>query len=800
MQYGYFDDKNREYVITNPATPRSWSNYLGSTEYGAIITNNAGGYSFYKSGGMGRFTRLRFNSIPLDQPGRYIYVRDNESTDYWSASWQPVGKPLDKYKSECRHGSAYTIITSEYEKIKTETTYFVPLGQIFEVWKIKVTNNDSKKRKLSFFSFVEYANCWNAMQDLLNLQYTQYIATMDCVDGIIDHGTNIHIPAMPDNFAENDQGRHTYLAFLGGEIKGFETDMNSFLGPYRTYINPLAVEIGKCSNFKAAGDNVCGTIQVDVELQPGESKDLIVLMGVGEAKKEGKSIVKEFGNAERLEQELQKLKEYWHNRISAFAAVTPDAELNSMLNMWSPYNCQMTFAWSRAASLVYTASERDGLGYRDSVQDLLGVIPNITDEARERLELMITGQVSTGGAMPVVNKISHKPGTHEQPEEEQYRSDDCLWLFNTIPAYVKETGDIDFYNKVLPYADKGQDTILGHMRRAIQFNLDRSGKHGLPCGLAADWNDCLRFGHDGETVFVAMQLRLALKVYIEVSEMLNKPEEVAWAKPILVKLDENLQKYAWDGEWFMRGYRVDGLKFGSKENKEGKIYLNPQAWAVISGAAQKDQTEIMMEKVHEHLATEYGVALCNPPYTYDVDISIVRSALFNPSMKENGAIFTHTQGWAVMAEAMLGHGNRAYEYWRAYMPAAYNTKAEIRQIEPYVYNQSTHGKYSPHFGASRLPWLSGSATWSFFAVTQYILGIRPEYDGIVIDPCIPAEWDGFSVTRKFRGKILEIKVENPNHVQKGVKSIEVNGKRINENMIYMNQLTDHSLIKVYLDN
>jgi N,N'-diacetylchitobiose phosphorylase len=798
MQYGYFDDKNKEYVITNPATPRSWSNYLGSTEYGAIITNNAGGYSFYKSGGMGRFTRLRFNSIPLDQPGRYIYIRDNESADYWSASWQPVGKPLEKYKSECRHGSAYTIITSEYEKIKTETTFFVPLGQIFEVWKIKVTNNDSKKRKLSFFSFVEYANCWNAMQDLLNLQYVQYIATMNVADGIIDHGTNIHIPAMPDNFAENDQGRHTFLAFLGGEIKGFETDLNRFLGPYRTYANPKVVETGKCSNFIAAGDNVCGTIQVDVELQPGEVKDLIVIMGVGEAEKEGKSIVNEFGNAQRLEQELQKLREYWHNRISTFKAETPDGELNSMLNMWSPYNCQMTFAWSRAASLVYTASERDGLGYRDSVQDLLGVIPNIPEEARERLELMITGQVSTGGAMPVVNKISHKPGSEFLPNEEQYRSDDCLWLFNTIPAYVKETGDIDFYNKTLPYADKGKDTVLGHMRRAIQFNLDRSGKHGLPCGLAADWNDCLRFGHDGETVFVAMQLRLALNVYIEVAEMLKKQEEVSWVKPILAKLDEDLQKHAWDGEWFMRGYRVDGMKFGSKENKEGKIYLNPQAWAVMSGAANKEQGELIMNKVNENLATEYGVALCNPPYTYDVDFHIVRSALFNPSMKENGAIFTHTQGWAVIAETMLGHGNRAYEYWRAYMPAAYNTKAEIRQIEPYVYNQSTHGKYSPHFGNSRLPWLSGSATWSFYAVTQYILGIRPEYDRLVIDPCIPSDWKGFTVTRSFRGKQIEIKVENPNHVQKGVKSVQVNGITMNSNKINISELKSHNKVIVLM--
>lgn len=798
MQYGYFDDKNKEYVITHPETPRSWSNYLGSTEYGAIITNNAGGYSFYKSAGLGRFTRIRFNAIPLDQPGRYIYVRDKQSAEYWSASWQPVAKPLDQYKTECRHGSGYTIITSQYDLIKTQTTYFVPKDQIFEVWAIKVTNCDTKARQLSLFSFAEYANSWNAMQDLLNLQYSQYIANMNGGDGMIDHGTNIHIPAMPEDFANDGQGRHTFMAFIGGEIKGFETDLENFLGPYRTYANPLTVEKGVCSNTNAAGDNVCGVIHNDITLEPGASKDLLVFMGIGAAAKEGKAVVKEFGSIERLEEELQKLKDYWHNRIGSIKIDTPDSEFNSMMNMWSPYNCQVTYAWSRAASLVYTASERDGLGYRDSVQDLLGVLPNIPEEAKERLELMIAGQVSTGGALPVVKKYAHTPGREKAPEEEEYRSDDCLWLFNSIPAYVKETGDLDFYSKVLPYADMGHATVLGHMRRAIEFNLQRSGNHGLPCGLSADWNDCLRFGHDGETIFVAMQLRFALRTYVEISDLLKLSDEVKWAEPILETLDKSLHTHAWDGEWFLRGYRADGMKFGSKENKEGSIYLNPQTWSIISGIATGAQADLIMEKVNAHLATQYGVALCNPPYTYDTDHHIVRSALYNPSMKENGAIFTHTQGWAVMAEAMLGHGNRAYEYWRAYLPAAYNTKAEIRQIEPYVYNQSTHGKYSPRFGKSRLPWLSGAATWSFYAATQYIVGLRPEYNGFTIDPCIPSEWPGFKAQRRFRGKQLFIHVENPHKVQKGVKEVIVNGKPLQGNLIPVDILRENNDIKAVM--
>ena len=434
MQYGHFDDDKKEYVITSPNTPRSWSNYLGSTEYGAIITNNAGGYSFYKSGGQGRFIRMRFNSVPLDQPGRYIYLRDKVTADYWSTSWQPVGKPLDAYKNTCRHGSAYTIIESEYTGIKTQTRYFVPLGQSFEVWHLKVTNDSEKVRELSMFTFVEYANNWNAMDDLLNLQYTQYTGKMDVVDGILSHGTNVHIPMMPDNFNEKDQGRYSFLAFVGGDIVGYETDLDRFLGSYRTYSNPETIEKGLCSNFKAAGDNMCGVLQIDTKLEAGESKDFFVLMGVGQAGIEGKAVVEKYGNIEAIDNEFAKLIKHWHNRIDGLTVKTPDSEFNSMLNMWSPYNCLITYAWSRAASLVYSASERDGLGYRDSVQDLLGVMHAIPYEAGARLELMITGQVSTGGAMPVVNKVSHKPGSEPAPTENQYRSDDCMWLFNTVPS------------------------------------------------------------------------------------------------------------------------------------------------------------------------------------------------------------------------------------------------------------------------------------------------------------------------------------------------------------------------------
>jgi N,N'-diacetylchitobiose phosphorylase len=794
MQYGHFDDDNKEYVIDRPDTPKSWSNYLGSTEYGAIITNNAGGYSFFQSAVQGRFMRIRFNAIPMDQPGRYFYFRDRDRMDFWSASWQPVGKPLEKYKSICRHGTAYTIIESEYDRIKTETTYFVPLGRYFECWLLKVSNQDKVKRRLRIFTFVEYANNWYLWQDFFNLQYTQHILCMSVVDNIIDHGINVQLPDGSGDFQHHDGNRHTFLGVVGAEFTGYDTDRDIFLGDYRSYHNPEVVEKGQCTNSLAVGDNGCGVLQIDIDLQPGKSKELAMLMGIGKAAVEGKKVVQEFQKVDKLHQEFSQVKDYWHSRLQGMAVVTPDAEFNSMTNMWSPFNCLITYAWSRAASLIYSG-ERDGLGYRDTVQDLLGVLHLIPEEAGERLELMITGQVSTGGAMPVVKPFAHQPGQENPPKEEEYRSDDCMWLFNTIPAYVKETGDIGFYGKVLPYADRGEATVLGHLKRAIEFTLDRSGAHGLPCGLYADWNDCLSLGHRGESIFVAFQFRYALKTFIEICDLLNKSEEKEWAKKHMDRLDKNIQQYAWDGEWFMRAYRYDGMKIGSKENDEGKLWLNPQSWSVLSEYASPEQAKMVMKAVRDRLATEYGIVIVDPPYA-KTDHRVVKAPLFNKGMKENGSIFSHTQGWAIIAETMLGNGDQAFKYYRAFMPAAYNTKAEIRQIEPYVNCQFTHSKYSPRFGASRLPWLSGSAAWSYYTAIQYILGIQPDYFGLKIEPCIPSPWKEFSVTRRFRKKDFNITVQNKSGAQKGVKQIIINGEVITGNMIPLDKMKDKNEVLV----
>ncbi len=798
MQFGYFDDKNREYVITRPDTPRSWSNYLGDTSFGSVITNNAGGYSFYRSGGMGRFIRMRFNSIPMDQPGRYLYFRDMESGDYWSASWQPTGKPLEHYRSVCRHGMGYTSIFSEYSDIASETTWFVPWGKTHEVWKVRLSNKGSRKRKLRAFTYLEYAANWNAIDDLLNIQYVQYITTMKVHSNIIDHGTNINIPEMLENFAEKDQGRHTFQALVGLNIAGYDTDREAFLGPYRTYANPLTVEKGSNSGSEGYGDNPCGSLSADIRLDPGESVEFLVIVGIGKAEIEGLKATEHYRDLSTADRELEEIREYWKSRLAGLTAETPDPELNSTVNVWGIYNALITYAWSRSASLIYSGIDRDGLGYRDSVQDLLGVVHAIPDEVEARLELLISGQVSSGGALPLIFPFSHKPGKEPQPAEEDYRSDDCLWLFNAIPAYVKETGNIEFFRKIVPYADKGEASVFGHMKSAIEFNFQRSGKHGLPCGLKADWNDCLKFGHDGESVFVAMQLRLALREYLEVAELLGENEEKAWAATRLDQIDNLILEHAWDGKWFLRGYRVDGLKFGSSESSEGKIFLNPQVWSVISGLAEGERAEGVMTEVYQQLATEYGLMVCDPPYT-STDYNIVRAQLMNPGLKENGGIFMHTQGWGVMAEAMLGHGDRAYEYLRAYLPAAYNKKAEIREIEPYVLCQSTHSKQSPKHGVSRVPWLSGSATWTYYAITQYILGVRPEYGGLTMDPCIPSGWDQVSIRRVFRGKSLQIKILNRNQTQTGVEFMLLNGERIEGSFVTMDMLKDENKLEVYMN-
>ncbi len=788
MRYGYFDDEAKEYVIDRPDTPQSWSNYLGSTEYGSIITNNAGGYSFYKSAAQGRLTRFRTGAIPMDQPGKYFYLRDKDSGDYWSATWQPVGKSLDDYKSICRHGTAYSTFESEYADIATEATYFVPKDQTFEYWMLKVKNNSDKKRELSVFSFCEFTTLWDTRNDLVNVQYSAYTVQCNWVEGMIRKAVTNNVPPNPDNFEDPDQGRWLFMGMCESEAVGWDTDRNKFIGPYRSYGNPQVVEDGKCLNTECYSDDACGTIQTDLVLEPGEEKDVVILLGIGKPEEEGKAIMAEYGSRERAEKELAALKEEWHGMLGRLVVDTPDESFNHMMNVWNPYNCLMTFLWSRTASLIYNG-ERDGLGYRDSVQDLMGVVPTLTDKVRERMELLLSGQCSTGGARDTVKPFAHYPGKMECPDLEKYRADDCLWFFNAIPYYVGETGDKDFYQKVVPYADKGEATVYGHLKRAIEFNLEHVGQHGLPSGLWADWNDCIRLGTGGESVYVTFQLRLALDVFAGIADDHGEEADAKWAREELAALDKRIQENCWDGDWFVRAFYEDGRPMGAKQCEEGKIFLNPQSWSIISGAATDKQAATAMQSVKKELATEWGIMACTPPFINE-PYQVVRAVLLNPGNKENGGIFSQIQPWAVMAECMLGHGDQAHEYYSAFLPAAQNDKAEVREIEPYVHCQSTHSPHSKRYGTSRLPWLTGTAAWAYYAASAYMMGLRPSVEGLTIDPCVPSDWKTFKMERSFRGKRIKITVENPDGVQHGVKSLAFGGETIEGNFLPLGKIQD----------
>ncbi len=792
--YGFFDDHNGEYVITRPNTPRSWTNYLGDTEYGAIISNNAGGYSFFRSAADGRFTRMRFNNVPMDQPGRYFYLRDRADGDFWSSSWQPVGKPLDTFESTCRHGTAYSMIQSRYKNIETEATYFVPLGQRFEVWRLKVTNHRDTPFQLSLFTYCEFTNHWNIDQDQFNLQYSQYIGKASFQDNMVEMAINANLPRDWDSFKRDGNAMLSWMTLLGAEIQGFDLSRDAFIGPYGSYASPDVLKTGRTTQSTTYGDNSCGTLHTEFDLPPGETREILVLMGVGAAGIEGRQAVERFGDPEVIQEELSKLKSFWHAKLQSLSVETPDPDFDSMTNVWNAYNCLITYAWSRSASFVYNG-HRNGLGFRDTVQDLLAVIPAIPEEARERLELMLTGQFSNGGALPVVKTFGHEPGKTAMIPREDFRSDDCLWFFNTVPAYVAETGDLDFYKMVLPYADEGEATVLGHLRRALEFNLERTGKHGLPCGLAADWNDCLKLGYYGESLFVTFQVRLGLSEYEKIAKVLGESEEAAWAHDHRQTLDQRIQEFCWSQDRFIWAIAEDGTFYGTQESKEGAVYLNTQAWAVLSGAATPEQAETCMETLNRFLATSYGVQLCAPPVT-TMPVEIMAARLFNPGTKENAGIFNHPQGWVVMAECLLGHGDRAYEYHAAYMPAKFNDKANIRQIEPYVHGQSTHASMSPQYGNARIPWLSGTAAWSYYSSTAYILGIRPELKGLRIDPCLPSNWPGYRATRRFRGMNIHIEVNNPEAVQKGVVSMTLDGQPVEGNLLPVDQLQDGSQIVV----
>ena len=812
MKYGQFDELNKEYVITSPDTPAPWCNYLGSVDYGAIISNNATGYSFVKSGASGRIIRFRLNSKSNDQPGRFIYIRDNSDGDYWSGSWQPVCKPLSTYRSECRHGTAYTKIKSLYRDIETNTTYFVPLDKYYEVWKFKVKNTGASPRNLSVYGMVEFTNHDHYENDTVNLQYSQFISKTyfkgDHVLQVINENGSEASADVEGSCDVMGEPSCRFFGVVGAEVTAFDGERDAFLGYYRNYGNPKAVESGKCSDTPAYNGNSCGALQLDITLKPGEEKEMLFLLGSGN-ETVAKGILDSYkaamkSNLDLAGAQLEELMSLWHSRLENLQVSTPDDKFDNMVNVWNAYQCFITFLWSRAASFQYCGL-RNGLGYRDTVQDIQGIIHLDCKLARERLWLMLSAQISNGGGLPLV-KFNHVPGTEATPDESEYakktgqsfyRADDALWLFPTVMTYIKESGEWSFIDEVIPYADKGKATVYTHLKQAIQFNLDRQGCHGFPAGLFADWNDCLRLGTKGESMFVAFQLYYALSIFKDFASRLDKLSDVEWADKQMARLGSAFEQHAWEGDQYVRGFTEDGYTIGSKNNGEASTWLNPQTWAVISGAATGVKAKLALDKVYNKLNTNYGAMLFYPPFK-KFGLPVARMVLFNECTKENAGIFSQPQGWLILAETIAGNGNRAYQYFNEINPAAMNEQADVRVLEPYVHGQATEGIDTLNHGRSHVHWLTGTASTVMVSVVNGILGLQPQYEGININPCVPADWKTFKMKKNFRGKILNIQVDNSAGVEKGVKFIVVNGVRIDGCYVNSEELKDNNDILVVM--
>lgn len=795
MKYGYFDEKAKEYVITNPATPAPWANYLGSPEYGAIISNNAGGYSFVKSGANGRIIRYIFNQF--DEPGRYIYLRDDESGDFWSASWQPVGKDTSVYKSECHHGTAYTQMVADYADIHSEVLYYVPLDKTHEVWNLKVTNTSDKVRKISSFGYCEFTNDSNYEQDQVNLQYTLFITKTYFKENKILQVINENVNK---NAINGDSSVSRFFGVKGAEVTSYNGDKESFLGRYHHYDSPLAVENGKCDNTLNYNGNACGALHCQLELQPGETKELVFILGM-KSETDACGVLNSYDDvSEQVAKEIAELKNYWHGKLANLQVETPSESFNNMINTWNAYQCFMTFIWSRAASFSYCGL-RNGYGYRDTVQDIQGIIHLAPDMAKEKIEFMLSAQVDNGAGLPLV-KFTHNAGHEDTPDDASYvqatghpayRADDALWLFPTVYKYIAETGDTAFLDKVILFANGGEGTVYEHLKRAIDFSMNHLGLHKMPAGLHADWNDCLRLGKQGESTFVAMQLYYAMTILGKYAKSKNDTEYITYLEKIQKELGDTIQKLCWEEDRYIRGFKEDGMVIGSKKDPEANMWLNPQSWAVISGLASEEQANKALDSVYRELNTPYGVRLMAPSYV-DHAFEGALMLLFNPSTKENGGIFSQPQGWIILAESLMGHGDRAFTYFEESSPASMNDKAEIRRLEPYCHGQFTESSDSPFEGRAHVHWLTGTASTVMVGCVEGILGMRPDENGLRIAPSVPSAWKEFKIHKVFRGKVLEITVQNPGGKESGYEKLTVNGETMEDNYIPADILKDTNTV------
>lgn len=840
MRYGHFDDKNREYVIERPDTPLPWINYLGSEEYFGLISNTAGGYSFYKDARLRRLTRYRYNNAPLDSGGRYIYLRDDDpylsAPLVWSPSWQPTRTPLDSY--ECRHGMGYTVIRSELAGIEASTRYFVPLGENLEIWELTLTNHRDEPAQLSVYSAVEF-NLWDAMDDATNFQRNYSIGEVE-VSNFSPHFSNGESAegGVIYHKTEYRERRDHFAYFACSEpVAGFDTQREAFLGPYRGWDSPSVVEAGQMSNSVAHGWQPIGAQQVKVRLEAGEQKKIVFVLGYHENPKDEKfdppdsqtinkryvePVIARYLDADEVERAFQALRAYWDDLLSKFTVSTPDEHTNRMVNIWNAYQVMITFNMSRSASYFESGIGR-GMGFRDSNQDLLGFVHLVPERARERILDLSATQLPDGGAyhqyQPLTKRGNNDVGSNF--------NDDPLWLVLAVAAYLKETGDWSILDESVPYDNRpgSDEPLYGHLQRSIQYTLDRLGPHGLPLIGRADWNDCLNLnafsdspgqsfqtttnkdGKVAESVFIAGLFVLACKEMANLSEKLEEKSKMfeggfslltsCFYREQAAKMEEVIWAHGWDGEWFRRAYDDFSHVLGSTVNEDGKIFIEPQGICVMAGLGVTDErAKQALDSVRENLATPHGIVLHQPAFTkYHLHLGEISS--YPPGYKENAGIFCHTNPWIMIAETMIGRGDKAYDYYLRINPSAREEIGEVHKCEPYVYAQMIAGKDAPTHGEAKNSWLTGTAAWNYVAITQWILGIRPTYDGLEVAPVVPTGWDGYEAVRSYRGVRYEISVERKspgNEVQ-----LEVDGKSINGTIIPLSDDKDNAVnVKVFL--
>lgn len=802
MKYGYFDDQSREYVITRPDTPLPWINYLGSEAYFGLISNTAGGYSFYKDARLRRLTRYRYNNAPLDMGGRYLYIRDNDagrreniSHPYWSPSWMPTRGKLDEY--ECRHGLGYTTIKSLAHGIESQTRCFVPPGENLEIWEMTLTNKRKSAADLSVFSAIEFC-LWDANDDATNFQRNYSIGQVEieplALPGKAEEGEGLVIY----HKTEYRERRDHFSYFACSEpLAGFDTQREAFLGPYRGWDTPQVVESGESANSVAHGWQPIGSHHVRLALQPGESRKIIFLLGYHENPKDDKfdppgsqiinkrtvkPIIKKYLQPAHVEAAFEALRGRWTSLLEKFQVRTPDANTNRMVNIWNAYQCMVTFNMSRSASYFESGIGR-GMGFRDSNQDLLGFVHMIPERARERILDLAATQLKSGGAFhqyqPLTKRGNNDIGTGF--------NDDPLWLVLGVSAYLKETGDWSILQEQVQYENEpgSESPLYEHLQRAIQYTLDRLGPHGLPLIGRADWNDCLNLncfsdtpgqsfqtttskdGKVAESVFIAGLFVLACKEMAGLTEKMKKERKASFALPLssehYLKLASDMEsaiwQHGWDGEWFRRAYDDFGRPVGSSENEEGKIFIEPQGICILAGLGLNNGNAVKaLNSVEKYLATPHGIVLQNPAYSrYYLEYGEISS--YPPGYKENAGIFCHTNPWIMIAEALAGRAEKAFDYYQRINPSAREEISEVHRCEPYVYAQMIAGKDAPTHGEAKNSWLTGTAAWNYTAISQWILGIRPELDGLRVAPVIPAGWPGFEAVRLFRGGRYEISVK-----------------------------------------